>query len=106
MVPGSLCCAQDISRRLLIEEVRSRGVLEAASPEVQALFKLTEAGFYPLDTANKARPLLVGLAAVPALAQYDEALKNLVGLRVLQQMERVYTVVTIECARKGSNPGL
>jgi len=88
----------DLSREWLIDEVKVKGVLAAANPEVQQLFALTEGAFHPLDTGKRAQPLLESLEGTPTLAQYDEALRKLVGLRLLQQMERVYLTVKISSA--------
>ena len=92
----------DISRSLLLAELKRCGVLDAASEEVKALHSLTEATFFPLDVCDKARPLIEGLVASPggACAQYDGALRRLVGVRILQQMERVYLTVKIESVVK------
>ena len=84
-----------ISRALLVDELKAKGVLDAATPEVKSLFALTEATFFPLDIAHKAKPLLESIKGTSALEQYDESLRRLVGLRVLQQMERVYLTVKI-----------
>mmetsp|Transcript_40723 Transcript_40723/g.81652 ORF Transcript_40723/g.81652 Transcript_40723/m.81652 type:complete len:1137 (-) Transcript_40723:107-3517(-) len=86
----------ELSRDLMLSEVRSKGLLAIAMPEVRELFLLTEASFFPLDLAKKATPLLEKIAQVPALEQYDEALRKLVGLRLLQQMERVYLTISID----------
>ena len=86
----------DISRSLLIEEIKSKGLLEAALPEVKQLFALTEASFFPLDVCHHAKPILESIRTNAMLSQYDGELKRLVGLRVLQQMERVYLTVKIE----------
>ena len=86
----------DISRSLLIEEIKSKGLLDAALPEVKQLFALTEASFFPLDVCHHAKPILESIRTNAMLSQYDGELKRLVGLRVLQQMERVYLTVKIE----------
>ena len=91
-----LAFPSELSRSSLLDEIRSKGLLALASPEVQQLFALTEASFSALDLASKATPLLAKLAENPQLAQYDAQLRRLIGLRLLQQMERVYLTITID----------
>jgi len=91
-----LAFPSELSRSSLLDEIRSKGLLALASPEVQQLYALTEAGFTALDLASKATPLLTKLAENPQLAQYDAQLRRLIGLRLLQQMERVYLTITID----------
>ena len=91
-----LAFPSELSRQSMLEELKSKGVLALASADAQALFALTEAGFYPLDLAHKAKPLLESLSKEPVLQQYDAKLKRLVGLRILQQMEKVYLTVKID----------
>ena len=86
----------ELSREHMLTEVRTKGLLELAMPEVRELFEMTEGTFYPLDMAKKAEPLLVKIKEVGVLEQYDEALRKLIGLRLLQQIERVYLTITIE----------
>ena len=45
---------------------------------------------------DSAQPILEALVSNSALEQYDTNLRRLVGLRVLQQMERVYLTVKID----------
>jgi len=87
------------SRRMLLEEVAAKGLLAAATPEVQQLQALLEASFFPLDLVERAKPLLDAIAAHKELAQYDLPLRKLVALRMLQQMERVYLTIKIENAK-------
>lgn len=86
----------ELSRVSLIEEVERKGLLELAMPEIRELFELTEGTFFPLDLARRATPLLLAIREDPSLGQYDVALRRLVGLRMLQQMESVYLTVRIE----------
>jgi len=86
----------ELSRASLLDEIKSKGLLALARPEVQELHRMTEASFFPLDLAVKAQPLLAKLGEVPQLAQYDLHIRRLIGLRLLQQMERVYLTITIE----------
>ena len=88
------------SRAELLEEVQVKGLLAAARPEVAQLFGLFEQQFYPLDLAAKAAPLLAALAEDDALAKYDGPMRRLCGLRMLQQMERIYLTIRIEHAQK------
>ena len=57
---------------------------------------MLEAAHFPLDLSAQAAPVLATVTADAALAQYDAAMRRLVGLRMLQQMERVYLVIRIE----------
>ena len=84
------------SRVHLLAEVKAKGILAAARPDVVALHGMLEAPHFPLDLAAQATPVLAGITGVASLAQYDEAMRRLVGLRMLQQMERVYLVIRIE----------
>ena len=88
------------SRAELLEEVQVKGLLAAARPEVAQLFGLFEQQFYPLDLAAEAAPLLAALAEDDALAKYDRPMRRLCGLRMLQQMERIYLTIRIEHAQK------
>eukprot|EP00322_Chrysochromulina_rotalis_P013060 CAMPEP_0115875750 /NCGR_PEP_ID=MMETSP0287-20121206/25275_1 /TAXON_ID=412157 /ORGANISM="Chrysochromulina rotalis, Strain UIO044" /LENGTH=73 /DNA_ID=CAMNT_0003331057 /DNA_START=3 /DNA_END=221 /DNA_ORIENTATION=- len=70
----TLAFPTDLSRASLLDEIRAKGLLELASPDVRALAALTEAQFFPLDLAAQAQPLLARLAENPQLAPYDERL--------------------------------
>lgn len=88
------------SRTVLLEEVVRAGLLAAAAPEVRQLFDLLERPHVPLDLAAAVAPLLEKLgASSPMLAQYDAALRRIVALRMLQQMERLYLTISIERAK-------
>ena len=84
------------SRVHLLAEVKAKGILAAARPDVVQLHAMLEAPHFPLDLAAQAGPVLAGITGVESLAQYDVAMRRLVGLRMLQQMERVYIVIRIE----------
>merc|ERR1719310_2444519 len=85
------------SRAAVLAEVKAKGLLNAARPDVIALHGMLERTHFPLDLAEQAKPLLSAISeASPALAQYDGAMRRLVALRMLQQMERVYLVIRIE----------
>merc|ERR1719310_677687 len=85
------------SRAAVLAEVKAKGLLNAARPDVIALHGMLERTHFPLDLAEQAKPLLSAISeASPALAQYDGAMRRLVALRMLQQMERVYLVIKIE----------
>ena len=85
------------SRVELLDDIRSKGLLTLALPEVRQLHDMMENAFVPLDLSAQAAPLLQVLQEMgEPLAQYDLALRRLVALRVLQQMERVYLTIRID----------
>ena len=85
------------SRATLMEELRAKEVFDDASPDVRELALLIEQPLPPLDLAAKAAPILERLTGEGSqFAQYDKALRELVGLRVLQQMERLYLTIKID----------
>ncbi|GMH20517.1 hypothetical protein Nepgr_022358 [Nepenthes gracilis] len=97
-----------LSRSALLSELLSKGVMSCANPEVKDLYHLLEHGFFPLDLAAKAQPLLAKISklggklasasSVPELqlSQYIPALEKLATLRLLQQVSQVYHTMTIK----------
>jgi translation initiation factor 3 subunit A len=83
------------SRTVLLNDVRRSGLLAKASPTVRELHALVERDNVPLDLAAAVAPILESIKAVTALAQYESALRRLVALRMLQQMERLYLTISI-----------
>ena len=84
------------SRVHLLAEIKAKGILAAARPDVLQLHAMLEAAHFPLDLSTQAAPVLAAVTADAAFAQYDGAMRRLVGLRMLQQMERVYLTIRIE----------
>mmetsp|Transcript_36838 Transcript_36838/g.60994 ORF Transcript_36838/g.60994 Transcript_36838/m.60994 type:complete len:1068 (+) Transcript_36838:75-3278(+) len=96
------------SRSALLADLVSKDVILACLPSVKELHYLVEQPLVPLDLAVRAKPLLDQLREYSRgeqqedpekkypLAQYDRALRTLIALRMLQQMERVYLTIQID----------
>lgn len=83
------------SREALLAELRTQGVLREVPDRVRELAAHLEQGFAPLRFVGQVAPELEWLAGEEGLSQYVPPLKELVVLRLLRQLSRVYTSIRL-----------
>ena len=100
--------ADMLTRAGVLAELRAKGVLALAHPEVRALHDLLEQQTHPLDLCGRAIQLLDALAGVPAslsgaaplssctLTEYRPALERLASLRALHQLGSLYACMRLD----------
>lgn len=86
------------SRDGLLHELRARGVLAAAEPSVAALVEHLEAAHVPMSVAREAEAVLASLDADARCRAYGPQLRRTVCVRMLQQLSRVYTSLSLRKA--------
>lgn len=84
------------SRADILRNLAAENVLASVEPQVAPLLGLLEESFSPLDLVAQLTPTLQWAASKPSLAQYVPALERLAVHRVLQQLSRVYDVVSLD----------
>ena len=88
------------SRKALISELISKGILNDVLPELASLHTLIDVKFHPLTMAQSVAPALEFIKNHPVLRMYLQPLQRVVILRVTQQLSKVYSVVKLDFIHK------
>lgn len=84
------------TRRSLLAQALTRGLLAKASPEVVAIYKNLEEEFHPLSICGKIQPYLHKIAEDERQAQYVKNLQQVILTRMFQQLSQVYETVSLD----------
>lgn len=78
-----------LSRRALLMQLESDGIVKMALPEVQALYELLEKSFAPLTLVKQSQKGLDFMAQHAKLSPYTKPLKELIVVKLLRQLSQV-----------------
>eukprot|EP00124_Ichthyophonus_hoferi_P005504 Ihof_evm1s816 gene=Ihof_evmTU1s816 len=84
------------SRASLINDLRTKNVLQHVPSEVSQLFTWLEEEFHPLQLCKKVAPVLEWMTQREDLAAYVTPLKTVALIRLLQQVSKVYQIMKID----------
>jgi len=82
-------------RSQLVEELNLKNISTQVLPELTDLHFLMEKKFNPLQLCQLVKPKLDYLTTQPTLKQYAKPLQNLLIIRLLQQLSKVYETMQI-----------
>ena len=87
------------TRKALLGDIVSRGILNDVIPELANIFDHMEVKFHPLKLAAGLVPMIAAIKSHPQLSVYAIPLERIAVLRVVQQLSRVYSAVRIDFLR-------
>jgi translation initiation factor 3 subunit A len=84
------------SRKALLQDILSRGLLQDVLPELKHLYELLDTKFHPLTMTKSLTNIIQFVKNHPSLNVYAIPLQRVIVLRVMQQLSKVYSVIKIE----------
>ena len=83
-------------REIVHNELSSLELLSVVPTELATLYTVLEKEFHPLDMMQRVQPCLEWIEKQESLKQYLIPLRQLILLRVLKQMETVFSVMKLQ----------
>jgi len=82
-------------RKAIIGDLVSKNIMANVPAELKEMFAFVETEFDPLNLSKRIKPLFKVIESNPELVKYLQALKQVVLLRLVQQLSQVYQTMRI-----------
>jgi translation initiation factor 3 subunit A len=84
------------SRKALLADIVSRGILTEVLPELAVLYDCLEVKFQPLSLVSTLTAAVNAVRSHPQLGMYALSLQRVIVTKVMQQLSRAYSAVKLE----------